>query len=212
MSENKTKNNDKSVDKKAKEAAAEKEGTKEMIEDEELEEQETNGPEQGQRDDEAEEQEEQEEEMSETEALEEELSKEKDRYMRLRAEYENYRRRTSRERNEMQKTAGQDVVQALLPVLDDFDRAIGEVEKSADKEHLKGMELINSKLRDTLDKKGLEEMKVKQGDKFDADLHEAVSQIPAPKKKLKNKIVDVVEKGYTMGDKIIRFPKVVTGK
>jgi len=151
-------------------------------------------------------------ELSETEVLKEDLAKEKEKYMRLFAEFENYKRRTSQERVEMFKTAGQEVMQSMLPVLDDFDRAIKEIKKSADKGLLEGVELINSKLRETLRKNGLREMKVKAGDRFDADLHDAVTQIPAPKKKLKGKIVDVVEKGYTLGDKIIRFPKVVTGK
>lgn len=157
-------------------------------------------------------QEKEKEEKSEVEVLKEDLSKEKDKYMRLFAEFENYKRRTSKERVEMFKTAGQEVVSAMLPVLDDFDRALIEIKKSSDKGLLEGVELINNKLRETLKKKGLERMKVKEGDKFDADLHEAVSQIPAPKKKLKGKIVDVVEKGYILGDKIIRYPKVVTGK
>lgn len=151
------------------------------------------------------------EELSEGDQLKEELSREKDRYLRLFAEFENYKRRTGRERVELFKTAGQEIMTEMLPVLDDFDRALIELKKSADKDLLEGIELINNKLRETLRKKGLEEMKVKQGDKFDADLHEAVTQIPAPKKKLKGKIVDVIQKGYLLGDKIIRYPKVVTG-
>lgn len=153
----------------------------------------------------------QEKELSEADQLKEELGKEKDRYLRLFAEFENYKRRTGRERVELFKTAGQEIIAEMLPVLDDFDRALIELKKSADKDLLEGVELINNKLRETLRKKGLEEMKVKQGDKFDADLHEAVTQIPAPKKKLKGKIVDVIQKGYILGDKIIRYPKVVTG-
>ncbi len=150
-------------------------------------------------------------EVSEVESLKEELSKEKDRYLRLFAEFENYKRRTGKERVEMFKTAGREVMESLLPVLDDFERALNEIKKSADKELLEGVELINDKLIKTLNDKGLEVMAVKAGDKFDADLHEAVTQIPAPKKKLKGKIVDVIQKGYTLGDKIIRYPKVVTG-
>ncbi len=156
--------------------------------------------------------EEKEESLSETEALQAELQQEKDKYMRLFAEFENYKRRTGKERVEMFKTAGQEVMLAMLPVLDDFDRAIKEIKKSDEGSHYEGVELINSKLRETLRKQGLEQMNVKEGDKFDADLHDAVTQIPAPKKKLKGKIVDVIEKGYTLGDKIIRYPKVVTGK
>lgn len=154
----------------------------------------------------------QQKERTETDQLKEDLSKEKDKYMRLFAEFENYKRRTSKERVEMFKTASQDVMLAMLPVLDDFERALKEIRKSADKELLEGIEIISDKLQKTLHQQGLEEMKVKSGDKFDADLHEAVSQIPAPKKKMKGKIIDIIEKGYTLGDKIIRHPKVVTGQ
>ena len=100
----------------------------------------------------------------------------------------------------------------MLPVLDDFDRALKEIQKSEDENMLKGVELISNKLRRTLESKGLAPIAVKAGDKFDADIHEAVTQIPAPDKKLKGKVIDVVETGYTLGDKIIRYPKVVTGK
>lgn len=152
------------------------------------------------------------EELSEVDQLKNEVEKEKDKFLRLFAEFENYKRRTSKERVELFKTAGQEVMQAMLPVLDDFDRALAEIEKSNDKELLKGVELISNKLKETLKGKGLTLMNVKEGDKFDADLHEAITQIPAPSKKLKGKIVDVVENGYTLGEKIIRYPKVVTGK
>ncbi len=144
--------------------------------------------------------------------LKAELEKEKDRFLRLFAEFENFKKRTSKERVEMFKTAGQDVMQALLPVLDDFDRAINQINKAADKNLLKGVELINNKLKDILRSKGLETIDVNPGDSFDADVHDAVTQIPAPNEKLKGKIVDVVEKGYKMGEKIIRYPKVVTGE
>jgi molecular chaperone GrpE len=100
----------------------------------------------------------------------------------------------------------------MLPVLDDFDRALNEISKAKDKNLLKGVELIHNKFRETLRAKGLEVMKIKEGDDFDADIHEAITQIPAPSEKLKGKIVDVVEKGYKLGDRIIRYPKVVTGK
>ena len=147
------------------------------------------------------------------EDLREELEKEKDKFLRLFAEFENYKKRTSKERVELFKTAGQDIMSSLLPVLDDFDRALTEINKAKDKNLLKGVELIHTKFKDTLKAKGLEEMEVKQGDAFDADIHEAVTQIPAPNDDLKGKIVDVVEKGYRLGgERIIRYPKVVTGK
>jgi molecular chaperone GrpE len=153
-----------------------------------------------------------EEKPSEKEQLRADLEKEKDKFLRLFAEFENYKRRTSKERVEMFKTAGQDVIVGLLPVLDDFDRAINEITKAKDKNLLKGVELIHNKFKETLRSKGLELMEVKEGDVFDAELHEAITQIPAPSDKLKGKIVDVVEKGYKLGDRIIRYPKVVTGK
>ena len=151
-------------------------------------------------------------EVSELDQVKEELAAEKDKFLRLFAEFENYKRRTTKERVELFKTAGQEVIQSLLPVLDDFDRALKEYSDDKDDVHVKGMTLISNKLKETLKSKGLAEAKVKEGDTFDAELHEAITQIPAPKKKLVGKVVDVIEKGYMLGDKIIRFPKVVTGK
>ncbi|MCF4102079.1 nucleotide exchange factor GrpE [Gillisia sp. M10.2A] len=149
---------------------------------------------------------------SETEILKSDLEKEKDKFLRLFAEFENYKRRTSKERIELFKTANQEVMTAMLPVLDDFDRALNEINKAKDKNLLKGVELIHNKFKEALKSKGLEAMEVKQGDAFDADIHEAITQIPAPSDKLKGKIVDVVENGYKLGEKIIRYPKVVTGQ
>lgn len=157
-------------------------------------------------------QEEAQEEQSPLEIAQAELAQEKDKFLRLFAEFENYKRRTTKERIELYKTAGQEVLQAMLPVVDDFDRALNEFSNDTDDVHVKGMILISNKFKETLKSKGLEEMTVKAGDTFDAEMHEAITQIPAPKKKLVGKIVDVVEKGYKLGDKIIRFPKVVTGK
>ncbi|WP_298472783.1 nucleotide exchange factor GrpE [uncultured Maribacter sp.] len=151
------------------------------------------------------------EEVSVEEQLKEDLAKEKDKFLRLFAEFENYKKRTSKERMDLFKTAGQEVLVSLLPVLDDFDRALNELSKSEDKESFKGVELINGKLKETLKSKGLNVMEVKQGDAFDAEMHEAITQIPAPNKKLKGKIIDVIEKGFTLGEKIIRHPKVVVG-
>ncbi|MFD2698665.1 nucleotide exchange factor GrpE [Mesonia sediminis] len=151
-------------------------------------------------------------EINELDKLKNDLQEEKDKFLRLFAEFENYKRRTSKERIELFKTAGEEIMQVMLPVLDDFDRALKEIQKSEDENMLKGVELISNKLRRTLESKGLAPIAVKAGDKFDADIHEAVTQIPAPDKKLKGKVIDVVETGYTLGDKIIRYPKVVTGK
>jgi len=140
-----------------------------------------------------------------------ELDSEKDRYLRLFAEFENYKRRTGKERVEFFKTANEDVMLSLLPVLDDFDRALNEIDRSDDT-NLKGIQLISSKLNETLKQKGLEAIETNPGDVFNADIHEAVTQIPAPNEKLKGKIIDVIEKGYTLGEKIIRYPKVVIGQ
>ena len=142
---------------------------------------------------------------------EEILQAEKDKYLRLFAEFENYKKRTSRERIELFRTAGQDIMVSLLPILDDFDRGLAEIKKVKDKELLKGMQLISDKLATTLQQKGLEPLNAKAGDAFDADLHEAITQIPAPSEKMKGKIIDVIERGYKLGEKVIRYPKVVIG-
>jgi molecular chaperone GrpE len=144
--------------------------------------------------------------------LQTDLGKEKDRYLRLFAEFENYKKRTGRERIELFKTASKDVMVSMLPVIDDFDRALKEIEKSGDSSALLGVELISNKLRETLRAKGLEPIETKTGDTFDAEIHEAVTQIPAPNKGLKGKVIDVLETGYTLGEKVIRYPKVVIGQ
>ena len=151
-------------------------------------------------------------ELTVEEQLQEELSNEKDKFLRLFAEFENYKRRTAKERIDLFKTANQEVLQAMLPVLDDFDRAWTQISNSGDEALVTGVQLIHDKLKSTLVSKGLEEVEVKAGDAFDADFAEAITQIPAPNDKLKGKIVDVIEKGYKLGDKIIRFPKVVIGQ
>jgi molecular chaperone GrpE len=150
-------------------------------------------------------------ELTVEEQLTKDLANEKDKFLRLFAEFENYKRRTTKERIDLFKTANQEVLQALLPVMDDFDRAMTEIKKTDDNVLIVGVELIQEKLKNTLMSKGLEEVTIKAGDIFDADYAEAITQIPAPSPNLKGKIVDVIEKGYKLGDKIIRFPKVVIG-
>ena len=152
------------------------------------------------------------EELSIEEQLKQDLNKEKDKFLRLFAEFENYKKRTAKERLDLFKTANQEVLMSLLPVMDDFDRAMAEIRKSEDDLLAKGVELIHDKLKNTLVSKGLEEVNVRAGDAFNADYAEAITQIPAPSDNLKGKIVDVLEKGYKLGDKIIRFPKVVIGQ
>ena len=151
-------------------------------------------------------------ELSIEDKLSADLATEKDKFLRLFAEFENYKRRTAKERMDLFKTANQEVLLAMLPVMDDFDRALAEIKKSEDELLLKGVELIHEKLKNTLVSKGLEVVEVRAGDTFNADFAEAITQIPAPTDKLKGKIVDVLEKGYKLGDKIIRFPKVVIGQ
>ena len=149
---------------------------------------------------------------NEAEDCEDLLAKERDRYLRLFAEFENYKRRTAKERQDLLKSAGQDVIKAMLPVLDDFDRALVEISKSEDENLLRGVELIHSKFFNTLKSKGLEEIPVAASDAFDSDIHEALTQTTAPTPELKGKIIDVIEKGYRLGEKIIRYPKVVVGQ
>jgi molecular chaperone GrpE len=153
------------------------------------------------------------EERSAEEQLQDQLVAEKDKFMRLFAEFENYKKRTNKERIELFKTAGEGVMLAMLPVLDDFERALTHIEEDKEAEELrKGVLLIYNKLLNTLEQKGLSKIEVNKGDTFNADNHEAVTQIPAPSDDLKGKIIDVVERGYKLGDKVIRFPKVVIGQ
>tara|TARA_B100001113_G_scaffold227340_1_gene186632 strand:+ start:12 stop:527 length:516 start_codon:yes stop_codon:yes gene_type:complete len=144
--------------------------------------------------------------------LEEQVKEEKDKFLRLFAEFENYKRRTAKERIELFSTASEEVMISLLPILDDFDRASAEIEKDKDNEIFKGVLLIKNKLFDSLKSKGLALIEVNKGDGFNADNHEAVTQIPAPSKDMQGKIIDVIEKGYKLGEKVIRYPKVVIGK
>jgi len=153
-----------------------------------------------------------EDEKTTEEKLSEDLQNEKDKHLRLFAEFENYKKRTGRERIELFKTAGQEVVMAVLPVLDDFDRALKEFSEDLQDVHVQGMMLISNKLKENMKQKGLEVSQTIPGDVFNADNHEAVTQIPAPTDDMKGKIIDVLEKGYTLGGKIIRYPKVVIGQ
>lgn len=152
-----------------------------------------------------------EENVTLTPTAEELLAEEKDRYIRLYAEFENYKKRTSKEKMEFFQYANQDMMISMLGVLDDFERAIREIAKNGNAADLQGVELIYNKFKNKLTEKGLKAMEVKAGDSFNVDFHEAITQIPAPSEDLKGKIVDVIETGYTLGEKVIRFAKVVTG-
>ncbi|PQJ76112.1 nucleotide exchange factor GrpE [Polaribacter gangjinensis] len=141
------------------------------------------------------------------------IQAEKDKFLRLFAEFENYKKRTSKERIELFKTAGQELMTSLLPIVDDFERALNHIEESPETEELrKGVSLIYQKFFNTLEQKGLTKIEVSGGDAFDAEVHEAITQIPAPTEDLKGKVIDCLEKGYKLGDKIIRYPKVVIGQ
>jgi molecular chaperone GrpE len=148
---------------------------------------------------------------SQIETLEFSVKDEKDKFLRLFAEFENYKRRTSKERLDLYKTASQELMTALLPIKDDLNRASKEFEKSKEKSLIEGMSLIKNKFSDILKSQGLILIDINKGDDFDAEIHEAITQIPAENDKMKGKIIDVVESGYKLGDKIIRYPKVVVG-
>ena len=151
-------------------------------------------------------------ELSVEEKLNAELAESKDKYIRLSAEFDNYRKRTSKERVELIQSAGKDVITKLLSTVDDFDRALKAMETATDVESIKtGIEIVNNKFRQTLEHQGLKEMDV-VGKEFDADLQEAITAIPAPTPDLKNKVIDVIEKGYYLNDKVIRHAKVIIGQ
>ena len=134
-----------------------------------------------------------------------------DKYLRLYADFENYKRRTGAERIELFKTAGQEILLALIPVLDDFERAAKATQTATDVAQVKeGMELVHHKLKNILAGKGLKPME-SIGEVFNPDLHEAITNIPAPSDDMKDKVIDEVERGYYLGDKVIRFAKVVVG-
>jgi molecular chaperone GrpE len=135
-----------------------------------------------------------------------------DKYLRLYAEFDNYKRRTAKERIELFKTANADVIKSMLSVLDDFDRAKKSMEIAKDIEAVKeGIQLIHHKLKSTLQSQGLTEMESVVGKAFDTDLHEAITNVPAPSEDLKGKVMDEVEKGYLLNEKVIRYAKVVVG-
>ncbi|WP_256007388.1 nucleotide exchange factor GrpE [Pedobacter deserti] len=149
--------------------------------------------------------------LSAEEKLKQENAALNDKYLRLFAEFDNFKRRTQKERIELLQTAGKDVIISLLPVLDDFDRANKAMETAADISSIReGLALVHTKLKSVLGQKGLKEM-VSINETFDTDNHEAITKIPAPNEEMKGKVIDELEKGYTLNDKVIRFAKVVVG-
>lgn len=150
-------------------------------------------------------------ELSAEEKLQQENVTLNDKYLRLFAEFDNYKRRTQKERVELLQTAGKDVVVSMLPVLDDFERALKATENATEVSAIReGVMLVQTKLKSILNQKGLKEME-SMHTIFDTDIHEAITKIPAPSDDLKGKVVDELEKGYTLNDKVIRFAKVVVG-
>jgi molecular chaperone GrpE len=150
------------------------------------------------------------EKPSQEQKLQSELAESKDKYIRLYSEFENFRRRTSKEKLEMIQSANEQLIKALLPVLDDFERAEKSFKEKNDKDS-EGFALIQNKFRKVLEQYGVKTMTIERGADFNPDLHEAITQIPAPDEKLKGKVVDVVEKGYLLNEKVIRYAKVVVG-
>jgi len=149
--------------------------------------------------------------ISETDKLKEDLSLANDKYLRLYAEFDNFRRRTIKEREDARKMEGKDLIVSLLSVLDDFDRALRAMEDATDVRPVKeGVELIQNKLKNTLTQKGLSAME-SIGNPFDPELHEAITNIPAPTEEWKGKVIDEMEKGYFLNDKVVRFAKVIVG-
>lgn len=152
-------------------------------------------------------------ELDPTAKLEAEVKDLKDQNLRLYAEFENFRRRTAKERLELMDSANKDTLSALLPVMDDFDRALKNTEETPENEPvLEGLKLIQQKLTETLKAKGLKAMDSTIGEEFDVERMEAITQIPAPSPELANKVIDEVEKGYMIGEKVLRYAKVVVGK
>ena len=145
-----------------------------------------------------------------TENFEEKFNELNDKYLHLYAEYDNYRKRTAKEKVELLNTAAEGTILALLPILDDFERALPTMENAEDKTYYEGMMLIYNKLKRTLEQKGLEEIKA-TGEPFNTDEHEALTQIPAPSEDMKDKVIDVVQKGYKLNGKVIRYARVVVG-
>lgn len=145
-------------------------------------------------------------------SAEDQIKEANDKYMRIYSEFENFRRRTAREKLDLISTASEGVIKDIIPSLDDFDRALKTNEESGDLEALKeGMKLVHQKLHAALKAKGLQEME-SQGKEFNIDEHEALTKIPAPADDLKGKVIDVIEKGYKLNDKVIRYAKVVVGE
>ncbi|MFY0626413.1 MAG: nucleotide exchange factor GrpE [Reichenbachiella sp.] len=150
--------------------------------------------------------------VDKSEGIKAELQESKDKYLRLYSEFENFRRRTAKEKLELIGSANESLIQSLLPIIDDFERAEKSMTEESDVKSVReGVDLIYNKFKSILEQKGVKKIEADKGSEFDLELHEAITQIPAPEEGLQGKIVDVVENGYQLNDKVIRFSKVVTG-
>lgn len=149
--------------------------------------------------------------QGELKKLQDELAETKDKYLRLYSEFENFRRRTAKEKLEMIQSANEQLIKSLLPVVDDFERAEKSISDISSREEFEGFLLIQQKLKKILDQFGVKPLQLEAGADFDPDTQEAITQIPAPEEKLKGKIIDIVEKGYLLNEKVIRYAKVVVG-
>ncbi|MEF8983080.1 MAG: nucleotide exchange factor GrpE [Bacteroidales bacterium] len=193
-----------------KEKSKKKEGKKSAEDKEKKKEEQEQEQEQEQKQEEAEAQ--QEEEKKEEKSDKEKLAELQDKYLRLTAEYDNYRKRTLKEKMELTKSAGEDILKGLLPIMDDFERALQSIDEAGDIQAVKdGVYLIYNKFKDFLNQQGVKEIEAQDKD-FDTDKHEAVSKVPAQNEELKGKVVDVVQKGYYLNDKVLRYAKVVVGE
>lgn len=152
-------------------------------------------------------------ELTKEEQLEIELQEAKDKYLRLYSDFENFRKRTQKEKLDLFKTAGEEIITALLPVIDDFERASKAMQDAKDIDSVKdGMKLIHEKMLSILKQKGLEATPSQIGEPFNVELHDAITQVPAPSKNEVGKVIDEVEKGYSLNGKVIRYTKVVVGQ
>jgi molecular chaperone GrpE len=202
QSEEPTKSKDNKHKEQEKEEAAEKKGKSQKKEKKKRSEEK----------EQAEESKKKEEEKPQEKTDKEKLAELQDKYMRLSAEYDNYRKRTLKEKMELTKSAGEDILKGLLPIMDDFERALESIDDNGENESIKeGVHLIYNKFKEFFKQQGIEEIPA-QDEEFDTDKHEAISKIAAPNEEMKGKVVDVVQKGYYLNDKVLRFAKVVVGE
>ncbi|BBA17596.1 chaperone GrpE [Blattabacterium punctulatus CPU2] len=150
--------------------------------------------------------------LKEIEIIKEKLEKEKDKFLRIFAEFENYKKRIKKESLDLFRTVHQQIIIDLIPILDDFERGLKELKKSKDELIIKGISLIQEKFIKILKQKGLNKIKIKKGDDFNTDFHEAITQIPVLTENLKGKVIEIIESGYILQEKVIRHAKVITGK